>query len=50
VTKLAELDNVVFTPHIGANTKDAQLKAGTMVAEQVIMALDGKEPVFWVNR
>lgn len=48
--KLAELDNVTFTPHIGANTKDAQLKAGTMVAEQVIIALRGEEPPFWVNK
>jgi D-3-phosphoglycerate dehydrogenase len=49
-TKLAELDNVTFTPHIGANTKDAQLKAGTMVSEQVLMAPDGETTVHWVNK
>ena len=49
-TRLTEFDNIVFTPHIGANTKDAQLKAGTMVSEQVILALKGDEPTFWVNR
>jgi D-3-phosphoglycerate dehydrogenase / 2-oxoglutarate reductase len=49
-TKLAELDNIVFTPHIGANTKDAQLKAGTMVSEQVLMALKGDSPIHWVNK
>lgn len=49
-TKLAEFENVVFTPHIGANTKDAQLKAGTMVSEQVIMALKGEDPTSWVNK
>ncbi len=49
-TNLSELDNVSFTPHIGANTTDAQLKAGTMVSEQVIMALKGEDPVHWVNR
>ena len=49
-TKLSEFDNVVFTPHIGANTRDAQLKAGMMVSEQVIIALKGEEPTFWVNR
>ncbi|MCK5774386.1 MAG: phosphoglycerate dehydrogenase [Thermoplasmata archaeon] len=48
--KLAELDNVTFTPHIGANTTDAQRKAGTMVAEQVLIALGGEDPVHWVNR
>ena len=49
-TPLAELDNVIFTPHIGANTVEAQVKAGTIVAEQVLMALEGKEPVHWVNK
>ena len=49
-TKLAELDNVTFTPHIGANTVDAQLKAGTMVSEQVMMVLNGETPVHWVNK
>lgn len=49
-TKLAELDNVAFTPHIGANTVDAQLKAGTMVSEQVMMVLDNETPKFWVNK
>ncbi len=48
--KLADLDNVVFTPHIGANTKDAQFKAGTLVAEQVVIALKGDVPPFWVNK
>ncbi|MGA1820241.1 MAG: hydroxyacid dehydrogenase [Thermoplasmatota archaeon] len=49
-TKLAEFDNVTMTPHIGANTVDAQFKAGTMVSEQVIMALKGDTPTFWVNK
>lgn len=48
--KLAELDNVTFTPHIGANTKEAQDKAGVQVAEQVLLCFSGKEPEFWVNR
>ncbi len=48
--KLVELDNVTLTPHIGANTKDAQLKAGVMVSEQVLMALKGETPTYWVNK
>jgi D-3-phosphoglycerate dehydrogenase len=48
--KLAELDNVTLTPHIGANTKDAQLKAGVMVSEQVMIALKGDTPTYWVNK
>lgn len=48
--KLAELDNVTFTPHIGASTKDAQIKAGTLVAGEVMKVLKGEEPTYWVNR
>lgn len=49
-TRFMEFDNVTMTPHIGANTVDAQFKAGTMVSEQVIMALKGETPTFWVNK
>ncbi|HEC95040.1 MAG TPA: hydroxyacid dehydrogenase [Thermoplasmatales archaeon] len=48
--KLLTLDNVVLSPHIGANTKEAQIKAGTICAEQVMKVLSGEEPDFWVNR
>ena len=48
--KLLTLDNVVFTPHIGANTKEAQIRAGTICAEQILKVLDGKEPDFCVNK
>ena len=47
--KLLSLDNVVFTPHLGANTKEAQIRAGTICADQIIKVLSGKEPDFWVN-
>ena len=36
------LPNVVVTPHLGASTKQAQDKAGTMVAEAVDLALRGE--------
>lgn len=49
-SKLLELDNVVLTPHIGANTEEAQIRAGTICAEQVMKALKGMEPDYWVNR
>jgi len=35
-------DSVVCTPHLGASTKEAQLRAGTIIAEQVALALQGK--------
>jgi len=48
--KLLTLNNVVLSPHIGANTREAQIKAGTICAEQVMKVLNGEEPDFWVNR
>ncbi|MFQ6107290.1 MAG: hydroxyacid dehydrogenase [Thermoplasmata archaeon] len=47
---LLNLDNVHFTPHLGASTIEAQERAGTMVAEQVLMVLDGGVPDQVVNR
>ncbi|MEA2055475.1 MAG: hydroxyacid dehydrogenase [Candidatus Thermoplasmatota archaeon] len=47
---LLELENVVLTPHIGANTKEGQIKAGTVCAEQINKVLAGKEPDFCVNK
>src|SRR5206468_8196143 len=38
---LLELDNVVVTPHLAASTEEAQDRAGLIVAEQVVAALDG---------
>ena len=38
---LLELDNVVVTPHLAASTEEAQDRAGVIVAEQVVAALEG---------
>ena len=38
---LLELDEVVTTPHLAASTDEAQDRAGLIVAEQVVAALDG---------
>lgn len=45
---LAKLPNVVFTPHVGASTQEAQSKAGMMVAEQVRKVLAGEKAEFRV--
>lgn len=45
---LAALPNVVFTPHLGASTSEAQSKAGLMVAEQVRKVLAGEKAEFRV--
>ena len=47
---LLKLDNVILTPHIGANTKEGQIKAGTVCAEQIIKVLKGETPDHWVNK
>ena len=39
--ELLELENVVATPHLAASTEEAQDRAGLIVAEQVVAALDG---------
>jgi D-3-phosphoglycerate dehydrogenase len=46
---LMKLDNIVFTPHIGASTKEGQERAGVQVAEQVIKALNRTKPDSMVN-
>ncbi len=38
---LTKLDNVVLTPHIGASTVEAQMRAGVQVAEQIVEILKG---------
>jgi D-3-phosphoglycerate dehydrogenase / 2-oxoglutarate reductase len=39
---LLGLDNVVVTPHLAASTAEAQDRAGVVVAEQVVAALEGE--------
>ncbi len=39
-----------LTPHLGASTKEAQLRVGETVAEDVLRVLAGQKPEFVVNR
>jgi D-3-phosphoglycerate dehydrogenase / 2-oxoglutarate reductase len=39
--ELLELDQIVVTPHLAASTEEAQDRAGLIVAEQVVAALEG---------
>lgn len=39
--KLAKLDNVILTPHIGAQTKEAQSLAANIIGEKIIQILRG---------
>jgi D-3-phosphoglycerate dehydrogenase len=38
---LLELDGIVATPHLAASTEEAQDRAGLIVAEQIVAALEG---------
>ncbi len=46
---LLELENVIVTPHLGASTQEAQDRAGVIVAEQVVAALEGRVATNAVN-
>jgi len=48
--ELVNHPKVVCTPHIGASTKEGQLRAGKICAEQMLLVLSGKTPDFWVNK
>lgn len=41
-TKLTELPNVILTPHIGAQTQEAQLLAANVIAEKIIHRIKTK--------
>ena len=40
-SRLAGLDNVVLTPHVGAQTREAQSLAANVAAEKIVQALRG---------
>jgi len=46
---LFELENVVFTPHLGASTDEAQVAAGYELARQIAIYLDAGEAINAIN-
>lgn len=44
-----KLDNATITPHLGASTKEAQVRAATQIAEYVIAGLEGRTVTTAVN-
>ena len=46
---LVSAPHIVFTPHLGASTHEAQTRAGAIIADQVMKALGGTRPEFLVN-
>ena len=47
---LIELENVVLAPHLGSATIETRLGMGMLAAENLIAALEGREPRAVVNR
>ncbi len=47
---IAEHPKVIATPHVGAQTKEAQKRAGVGIAEEVVAVLQGKEPRWRVTK
>ena len=43
-------ENVILTPHTGAESRQAYQRVSMTAAQNVIDALAGREPKFWVNR
>ena len=46
---LLSLRNVVLTPHLGASTREAQARAGAIIADQVLKVLAGQKAEFVVS-
>lgn len=46
---LAELDNVVLTPHIGSASVETRTRMATLAAENIIALFEGKRPPTIVN-
>ena len=47
---IATHPKVIATPHIGAQTAEAQNRAGLAIAEEVLAVLAGREPRWRVLR
>jgi D-3-phosphoglycerate dehydrogenase / 2-oxoglutarate reductase len=48
-TALLSHPKVLATPHLGASTPEAQQRAGTQVAEEILRLLRNEEPLYLVN-
>lgn len=47
---LLQMDQVLFTPHIGGNPVEASMRTSRILANTVLQALDGEDTYNWVNR
>ncbi|QAT50731.1 phosphoglycerate dehydrogenase [Caproiciproducens sp. NJN-50] len=47
---ILQCENIVLTPHTGAETRQAYDKVSMVAAQNVVDTLAGREPKYWVNR
>lgn len=47
---LFQMDQVLFTPHIGGDTREAKRRTSEILSRTMLEALDGQSPYNWVNR
>lgn len=47
---LFTMDQVIFTPHIGGDTKEAKMRTSELLSHSIIKALEGEEVYNWVNK
>lgn len=47
---LFQMDQVLFTPHIGGDTREAKLRTSERLSRTVLEALDGADTYNWFNR
>ena len=50
VSELFELDNVVTLPHVGSGTAETRFKMANLAYQNLVDALEDREPQFIVNR
>ena len=48
-SQMLAVEPVSLTPHLGALTREAQVRVGETVAEDVLRAISGEKPHFCVN-
>lgn len=48
--RLLKTDNIICTPHTGAETYDAYVAVSLNTAQGVIDAIEGREPINWLNK
>lgn len=47
---LFQMDQVLFTPHIGGDTIEAKRRTSELLSRTMLEALDGQKPYNWFNR